>query len=330
MDDNIIPVAVRGEDDRLQAAVEFLQRTETYPDLLAQAGDHGLRGIVIAPVSMVDESTRDRYRIRMAPGHAFFEQNTGIILIDTDRAYETGNNGRRLSIEEVIVHELVHHALGHTTKEGVSEGPQGLIDRVFGVANFLDETTTVNYVDQSLRRELNLSRRLSYSSMPYRIHHSPFYLHENPRFERHLQPSPPRNQSPDPKAAPGMRRRDNLLKPGDDVRRTTVLPSDTSETPSAPSSMTADARVDQALDEAVRPSRPTVRSPDQFQYRAADDRRAAAPRTPANSVPHKSSRAAMIEQHRLRALETAGRRVRPSTHNAMRRSRPQRRLRPGT
>ena len=139
-----------------------------------------------------------------------------------------------------------------------------------------------------------------------------------------------RNRSPDPKAAPGMRRRDNPLKPGDDVRRATVLPSDTSATSSAPSAMTANARVDQAFGETGRASRPTVRSPDQFQYRASDARRTAASRAPARSAPRTSSRAAMIEQHRLRALETETRRVRPSTHRPTRRSRPQRRLRPGT
>ena len=76
------------------------------------------------------------------------------------------------------------------------------------------------------------------------------------------------------------------------------------------------------------PTRPRGQSHDRKSQSAVSSKDRAS--TTAHSVPRTSSRAAMIEQHRLRTLEAETRRVRPTTHNPKRRSRPQRRLRPAT
>ena len=139
-------------------------------------------------------------------------------------------------------------------------------------------------------------------------------------------------ENPVPRSASGANER--VTQAFDDVRRATVLPSDSAGGRSGPaqSPMTASARVDQAFSDAGRASRPSVRSPDQFQYQAANARRTTAPPAPAPSrsvnlrsmfssmqgadyvmpgrtpVPSRSpSRDVMVDQYRQRALEMRGR-----------------------
>ena len=128
-----------------------------------------------------------------------------------------------------------------------------------------------------------------------------------------------RNRSPDPKAEHGTRREGNLPDPKDDP---VFTPPKSASSPNRSQSPVAGAR--RAAPATPAPSRSAnLRSA----FSSIEGADYDVPRRP-SSFPQSPSRASLMEQYRLRALETVGRRVRPAMSGHVNRSGPRRQVRP--